>query len=290
MRRLGQRIVLALLALALGTAAARVEERVFFPSLDGDVAAGQPTTLTGILYRPVGEGPFPAVVGQHGCSGLRGPDGRLFGTFADWSRVLTQAGFVVLWVDSFTPRGASRVCRESPPEVAPHRARNRDAAGALMWLRDLPGVRRDRIALAGWSHGGASALATTGDLRDGTGLAATEGGFRATVAFYPGWCRARWMTGWRTTTPTLVLLGALDDWTPAEPCAEMMRAAQALASPVEFVIYPDAHHSFDAHFAPRPQTHAIGPRGIAPTSGANPAARADAHRRVVDFLKQHLAD
>ena len=32
--------------------------------------------LTGYLYRPDGAGPFPAVVGLHGCGGLLRTDGK----------------------------------------------------------------------------------------------------------------------------------------------------------------------------------------------------------------------
>ena len=54
------------------------------------------------LFKPDGEGPFPAVVIMHDCSGL-GP--RSSGSPARWARELLQQGYVVLIPDSFSPRG-----------------------------------------------------------------------------------------------------------------------------------------------------------------------------------------
>ena len=50
--------------------AAHADEVVSFLSLDGAVTGGAPTALRGLLLRPAGAGPFPAVVAPHGCTGL----------------------------------------------------------------------------------------------------------------------------------------------------------------------------------------------------------------------------
>ena len=52
--------------------------------------------------------------------------------------------------------------------------------------------------------------------------------------------------------PTLVLVGELDDWTPADNCRDMVAGksgfgiarAPADRSMVDLVVYPDTHHSF----------------------------------------------
>src|SRR5687768_2944287 len=54
------------------------------------------------LLKPDGEGPFPAIVIMHDCSGL-GP--RSSGAPWRWSRDLVEQGYVVLIPDSFSPRG-----------------------------------------------------------------------------------------------------------------------------------------------------------------------------------------
>jgi poly(3-hydroxybutyrate) depolymerase len=53
--------------------------------------------LRGLLFRPKGEGPFPAVVLLHGCRGIQ-PYQR------DWAGKLAEWGYVALLVDSFGPR------------------------------------------------------------------------------------------------------------------------------------------------------------------------------------------
>jgi dienelactone hydrolase len=55
------------------------------------------------------------------------------------------------------------------------------------------------------------------------------------------------------TAPTLVLIGALDDWNPASACEAMAAGRSELGisrspgdrSLVQLIIYPDAHHGFD---------------------------------------------
>src|SRR4051812_41348638 len=64
-----------------------------------DIADGT-TTLHGILYRPEGTGPFPAVVALHGCSGLLNSTGKIVTRFADWGDRLAAAGLAVLFPDS----------------------------------------------------------------------------------------------------------------------------------------------------------------------------------------------
>src|SRR5258708_32156541 len=48
---------------------AGAQEKVSFPSTDGDLKGGAPTMIAGYLYKPAGSGPFAAVVGIHGCVG-----------------------------------------------------------------------------------------------------------------------------------------------------------------------------------------------------------------------------
>jgi hypothetical protein len=56
---------------------AKAQERVSFPSTDGELKGGTPTTITGYLYKPAGSGPFAAVVGMHGCGGVLNEKGEI---------------------------------------------------------------------------------------------------------------------------------------------------------------------------------------------------------------------
>src|SRR5436305_8261531 len=81
------------------------------------MSAGSPTEITASVIKPDGEGPFPAVVMMHDCSGL---GSRSSGAPARWAKQLLGEGYVVMMPDSFTPRGL--------PDGVCTAARNRAAA------------------------------------------------------------------------------------------------------------------------------------------------------------------
>ena len=149
------------------------------------------------LFKPDGQGPFPAVVIMHDCSGL-GP--RSSGAPERWARELMARGYVVLIPDSFTTRGhAGGVCTNPAPsrtEVSPSR-RVGDAYAALAHLRTLPYVDRSRVGLMGGSHGGSTTLASMVAAQSDSDFLAREkrAGFAAAVALYPA-CAARYGS-WR---------------------------------------------------------------------------------------------
>jgi hypothetical protein len=63
-------------------------DKVRFPSQDADLTGGSPTIIDGYLFKPVGQGPFPAIVALHGCSGLFTGSGRFQRRDLDWARRL----------------------------------------------------------------------------------------------------------------------------------------------------------------------------------------------------------
>jgi dienelactone hydrolase len=72
----------------------------------GTRKTGEAFMLKGILNKPQGQGPFPAVVILHGCSGIEGMK-----KYLDiWAQRLASWGYVSLMVDSFGPRGESDIC------------------------------------------------------------------------------------------------------------------------------------------------------------------------------------
>lgn len=251
------------------------------------------------VARPAGDGPFPAVVILHDCSGL---GARSSGAPARWSQELVARGFVTIMPDSFTTRGhPDGVCTDGRPsrgEVAPAR-RALDAYAALAHARALPFVDGRHVGLMGGSHGGSSTLAALGaadDPGDPLGRAQRDG-FAAAVALYPG-CRARY-GGWRPdadgayrpVAPLLILIGERDDWTPAAPCEALVRSTRGGPHPADIVVYPGARHSFDSdrpvrYVATRVNMNAPGGRGA--TTGGDPRAWADSIRRVTEFFGRTL--
>jgi dienelactone hydrolase len=200
----------------------------------GTSKTGDAFMLKGILEKPQGEGPFPAVVMLHGAAGMLGIDGtgKAFNT---WAQRLAGWGYVSLQVDSFSPRGKSDITGD-PTEVTPQ-LRAQDAHDAKSYLTGVPFVNRDQIALMGWSHGGWTVLHAIDDM---TSIRSRGDPFRMAIAFYP-WCDRSLRD---LNAPLLILTGELDDWCPAQMCFLRMPSGKTTHE-VTLKIYPQAHHSFD---------------------------------------------
>ena len=146
--------------------------------------------------------------------------------------------------DSFTARGLpDGVCTAARnlAIAANVYVRSGDAYAALAALRALPYIDGKRIGIMGGSHGGSTTLAAMVAASDSY---APPDGFIAAIALYPS-CSARYGT-WSTVqqygsygpvtgyagvyhplAPLLILTGELDDWTPAEPCRELVERGRA---------------------------------------------------------------
>ncbi|MFL6793163.1 MAG: dienelactone hydrolase family protein, partial [Bradyrhizobium sp.] len=172
----------------------------------GDTPKVTSETIEGYLSKPDGDGPFPAVVYRHGCSGLITQNRHRVG------ELLTGWGYVALAVDSFATRGIKETCDHLMP------ARQGDALGAMLYLSKLGFVDPQRIVVMGASQGGIVALQLASDRPIKLFAIPDEPKFKAAVAFYP-------ICGVATeqlTIPTLILIGELDNWTPAKDCERWM--------------------------------------------------------------------
>jgi dienelactone hydrolase len=272
---------------------------------------GLPQDLPTEIYKPEGDGPFPAVVIMHDCSGL---GARSSGAPARWAQLLATQGYVVALPDSFTPRGfPGGVCTapsgNSTPKVNPL-PRAYDAFATLAYLRRQPFVDGAHVGVMGGSHGGATTLTIDTMPAATTAPLAQEkpGGFAAAIALYPG-CAARygnWSTKreagdhgkvvdfsgtYQPVAPLLILVGEKDDWAPAEHCRVLAERAQAAGYPVTMKIYPGAQHSFDGTAPERyvaERRNANAPEGRGATTGGNQAAWDDAKQQVIAFLARYL--
>jgi dienelactone hydrolase len=245
---------------------------------------GGPVVLPGLLYKPAGNGRFPAVVALHGCGGLFQGGSTPEARHDSWGRHLASKGFAVLFPDSFGPRGLRSQCRVRDRLVSAA-GRVPDALAAVRWLESRDFVRKGAVSLLGWSNGGTTVLHAVQQTQAESG---DERGFARAVALYPG-CRAiAARGGFRSSVPLLILVGDIDDWTGADPCRDLATQATAAGGPpVEVVAYPGAHHDFDHPDMPLTTRH-----GLAYTAsgtgeahaGTDPTARADALERVPAFL------
>jgi dienelactone hydrolase len=234
----------------------------------GISASGGSLQLAGILTTPKGNGPFPAVVMLCGCAGLNNRDDKILqqswaGHFADW-------GYVSLQVDSFGPRGYKDGVCEGGDEVN-NRLRTKDAFAGKRYLESLKIVNKDRIAVAGWSHGGWALMTTIDASYRGEG----DRPFQAAIAFYP-WC----VSSYKRDTPLLVLIGEKDSIFSARDCLNRIdKTLNDTKYEQKVIVYPNATHAFDIEKFTKdygsPMRH-------------DPDATKDAINQVKLFLEKYL--
>lgn len=212
-------------------------ERVAFPSATRHGEETAPAErISGILYKPEGKGPFPAVVHLHGCGGIQTFNRQL-------AERMTRWGYVSLVVDSFSPRGMERACGRATAVLG---FRTRDAYGALRYLQGLPYVDPERVGAVGFSQGAwvlLLALREESIARPPAGAPGTRAGhppFRAGVAYYPH-CPVQKTLFY---APLLILIGDKDDWTFSFRCEALAEESRAGGEPVRLHVYPGVFHGF----------------------------------------------
>lgn len=235
------------------------------------VTSPRPATLRGDLYLPRGPGPFPTLILMHGCGGVGA-------NVAGWAEWLQWQGYGALILDSFGGRGLRRVCGDS--SVLTGGARSNDLYAAARYLATVPAVDATRLGAIGWSHGGWTVLrsAAIEDLHPDVRL-------RGLVAFY-AYCGDT--ASYRARPPLLMLHGGDDDWTPVELCRHIADNSKRDGRDVTLVVYPGAHHAFDATSIARPTLVPDARGGRGATIAYDPAARRDAEQRLREFLDKYL--
>ncbi len=156
---------------------AACQTTVSFPGARIDANDLDTPPISGVIFKPEGSGPFPAVVILHACGGVTQHIN------AGWPSYLTGIGYAVLAVDTFGSRGYGR-CPN--PLWSFSRLFVKDAYGALDHLAKQPFVDANRIAVIGFSVGANhinNALIPWRVRKPG------ERDFKAAIAFY-GRCDA----------------------------------------------------------------------------------------------------
>lgn len=258
------------------TAGAVTAEQLEIPRPDGK--------LNALVYRPDGPGPFPAVIGLHGCAGVNGAAETPTARYLDWGQRLVRAGFVVLFPDSYGSRGLGSQCSVRSRSVRVDRERVADADATKLWLQGQSWIAPERISLLGWSNG---AIATLWAVRPrARAKSGKRPDFRSAVSFYPG-CRRLNETAWNARVPTLILIGGADDWTSPIDCEHMVEGARGRSARISLIVYPGAYHDFDHPNRPLQVRggYAFSVDGTGKIhTGTNPVARADAIKRVQEWL------
>jgi dienelactone hydrolase len=238
------------------------------------------SNLSNAIFKPEGDGPFPAIVVTHSCGGVNAPQ------LKERMKELLDAGYLVLMLDSFTSRD-QKDCRNG---VVTGPLVWRDVVDALAHLNTLKDVDPKRIYQVGYSMGSQSAAALSSPSVNAYYKSAYR--FRASVGWYGG-CGYQMSPKTNvahvlradTDRPILLLLAEADRETPTRPfCFPLLEELKAAGQPVQWHIYESG------------TTHAWDSRsGYSFTNGwgelivnrFDPQATQDASRRTIEFLKSN---
>lgn len=236
------------------------------------------------LYRPEGEGPFPAVLQLSGCGG---PTKAIQ---HDYAKAAQAAGVIGVVLDSHGPRGISY--RKSLTTVCRGRLlrggeRAGDVVAGLAALRATPGVDASRLAVAGWSHGAWAIMDLLAmrlpaeqphNLKDASPDAwAGVKGIYLTYPFcsFPALSLSR---GWaKTDLPVDVLMVENDRLAKNADQRKALAKARASGARIAEETWPGLTHAFD-EVDHEPNS------GLVP----DPDATARAHKRFQDWLRRTL--
>jgi carboxymethylenebutenolidase len=236
-----------------------------WPARAATAPAGEPIsfqsngeTVHGLLYKPAGAGPFPAIVIIHEWWGLN-----------DWIKQqaadFAQQGYVTLAVDLYRGQVAPYTDMEMAHELMRALQQDRGVAyltSAVAYLKTRKDVNVHRIGAAGWCMGGSFAMQ----------FAIAEPSLRA-VAINYGAPETDVAQLKKIHAQILGNYGALDRGiTPADVHA-FAQQMKALGHPVDVKEYPDAGHAFEN---PNNKT------------GYRPADAKDTEQRMTAFFAKNL--
>ena len=194
------------------------------------------TNVSNKVFKPQGDGPFPAVVLIHTSGGLKN------GHVKRDAQKLVEKGYVALVLDSMGPRGVN-VITESTRALYPP-AGVKDAYIALDFLKSQSYVDKNRIYEAGYSWGGFVATLLGSPL-----LAQAAGAtdrFKASVSFYSTCVvnKSNLVLA-DTDKPVLMLIAGDDRENPHGTCLQDLDAYRAKGMPIESFVYEKASHGWD---------------------------------------------
>ena len=111
-----------------------------------------------------------------------------------------------------------------------------------MCIRDSPNIDKNKVSITGWSLGGAVSLFSAWlPIKNAI---TKELSFASHLPIYPP-CFVDPENTDFTDAPIHILIGEIDNWTPAKPCTDFVEKINKKGN-VGLTIYPNAHHSFDS--------------------------------------------
>lgn len=200
-----------------------------------DLDGQEPQEVSGILRFPVdaGSAPYPLVMGVAGSKGW----GKHHFEYMEMYR---EMGLATFELQSFKSRSVTSTVGDQISVT--HAMMILDAYRALEALSEDPRIDIDRVAITGWSLGGGVTLFSAWQPLKRS--ITNKVSFAAHLAFYPP-CFIQPEVMDFTDSPIHILIGELDNWTPAAPCEEFVSNMRSEGVNADLTVYPDSHHSFD---------------------------------------------
>ncbi len=197
---------------------------------------GKPVVVAGELRIPTpGTDRLPAVILAHGSGGVSG-------YVDDWVRRLNAMHVATFVFDSFTPRGIANTV-EDQAQLG-RLAMIVDLYRALGVLARHPRVDPSRIAVMGFSRGGAAALYSSLE-RFRRMHAPPDASFAMYVVFYPP-CTTRYLRDEEVADrPIRIFHGVADDFAPVTATRAYVDRLRRAGKDVRLTEYPGASHVFD---------------------------------------------
>jgi len=150
-------------------------------------------------------------------------------------------GFAAFVLNSFGGRGFGYCMPDRRINLG---SRIIDAYRALKFLTAHPRIDPSRVALMGFSQGGAVTLLARHP-RFRRLWMSRDKEFAAYLAFYPQSCTMRLLDEDEVSSrPFRIFHGTADDWTPIDPCREYVQRMRQAGKDAFLYEYPDAHHGF----------------------------------------------
>ncbi|MBT3217367.1 MAG: hypothetical protein HOD97_07170 [Candidatus Marinimicrobia bacterium] len=206
----------------------------------------EPQEVYGILKMPkqMENSKIPLIIGVAGSLGWSDHHYKFLQMYRDM-------GIATFEVKSFASRDIeSTVGSQVEVTIA---AMMLDVYRAFETLANDPRIDKDRVAITGWSLGGGVTL-FSGWLPAKNVMNSTLT-FAAHLAFYPP-CFIVPENLDFTDAPMHILIGDLDNWTPAAACEELIPEMLANGANIGLTVYKDSHHSFDS--AKEPVVNEVG--------------------------------
>ena len=150
-----------------------------------------------------------------------------------------KMGIATVELNSFKSRGiTSTVGTQNQVTIS---AMIVDAYKALEALSKHPNIDKNKISITGWSLGGGVTLFSA--WMPVKNAINKELKFASHLAFYPP-CFIEPENIEFSDSPIHILIGELDNWTPAKPCSDLVNKLNKKSN-IGLTIYKDSHHSFD---------------------------------------------